>query len=81
MSHRIRCHCCRGTGTVPLPKPLRLTLAAMPRAGGITAEMLLLRMRFEGIGVTGMSNRLRDLLKLRLVRRVRRGKWWDYSRA
>lgn len=71
--HKARLH-----GT--LERTLWDTLASLISApSGLTASQLHESHREEGINQTAWNNRLSDLFRLRLVRRVRQGRHWLYS--
>lgn len=56
------------------------TLASLISAvSGMTASQLYEGHREEGINQTAWNNRLSELFRLRLVRRVRQGRHWLYS--
>ncbi len=63
----------------PLEAPLWATLQKLVGTSGFTAAELHERYSNESINVTAWNNRLADLLRHRLVRRVRQGRPWLYS--
>lgn len=63
-----------------LDDALRMTLEALVKHKAATAPLLYdLYHRTENITVTAWNNRLNDLHALRLVRRVRSGRGWEYQ--
>lgn len=75
----IPCPHCEGDGQVELPQALAKVLTAV-NSGGRTAEQVHARVG-DCVSVNAISNRLSDLLKLRLVLRHREGKFWHYTVA
>lgn len=62
-----------------LDPALRLTLDAVVRQSTVSAPGLHVSFPNEKITVTAWNNRLNDLHALRLVRRVRAGRTWQYE--
>lgn len=63
----------------PLETPLWNTLQKLTSTGGATASSLCDSNPEESINVTAWNNRLADLFRSRLVRRVRQGRPWLYT--
>ncbi len=62
-----------------LDPALKTTLTELVKSGGGNAPQLHQDLPTEGITVTAWNNRLSDLNALRLVRRTRNGKLWEYK--
>ena len=77
MKTEIQCPACEGSGHVSLPEHLHDTLYSIPKHGTATAEEIA---ELLGTSPNAQSNRLVDLLMLKLVTRKRDGKFWRYSR-
>src|SRR6478609_1442897 len=67
-----------GTVVGHLDPALRATLSAVTKRATATAPLLHNEHPNEKITVTAWNNRLNDLYQLRLVRRVRAGRTWEY---
>lgn len=62
-----------------LDNALLMTLSALSLERAATAPLLHAKHPSEKITVTAWNNRLNDLHALRLVRRQRNGRVWDYE--
>jgi hypothetical protein len=62
-----------------LDSALRSTLDAVTKYGSCTAPQLYKLFPEQNITVTAWNNRLNDLHSLRLVRRTRAGRGWEYK--
>lgn len=72
------CSRCTGTGHVPLPPELQMTLDLLRKRGSLTAVALFGHMEYGG--ATAANNRLESLRRLGFARRERvNGKVWKYS--
>ena len=74
----IKCPRCDGKGKVQLGDELNDTLNALRRRGECSATELHKDMGVQ-MGVTAVNNRLTDLLRLKLVTRLKRGMTWIYK--
>lgn len=74
------CKRCKGTGSIKLPKHLKKVLRCVRDHPECTTEQIR-SILDEGITMNGISNRLSDLVDLKLVTRRRSGKFFHYSLA
>lgn len=75
---QICCPKCEGKGFTALPEHLSEVLSLIPKGKSKTAIDIAVGL---SIASGAASNRLMDLLLLKLLKRKRDGKFWRYSRA